>query len=178
MTFTDTFPTAESVTRRGRLPLVILAAGGILVACATGGGLSSKESHPPTATTAPAALKAVPGTVIVPGSEHVEVSQYGADTFKDYRNTSGKGGHIDVGQRVLVDCVVLDGPLEAAPSARGLWYHGIGPDDQTFGFTVAGRFLPANTFWNQEPPQPPDHNQPYDALVPQCPPDIMSRVQP
>ncbi len=74
---------------------------------------------------------------------YTEVQQFGnVNVFSDYRNASGRrDAVIAKGAQVAVRCVVMDGPVEAAPSANGKWYLLVGPGDLTNTFAAANTFV-------------------------------------
>lgn len=103
------------------------------------------------------------------GSHHVEVEQFGVDTFTDYAHAYGVGPRIPKGAHVIVDCLAT-GPLDAAPSAHGnpgekgaKWYHIEAPPE------YAGRFAAANTFENGDTSGPLSSQPAEDPQVPDCP---------
>lgn len=100
--------------------------------------------------------------VLLPGSEHEEIQQFGADTFTDYRRAAGKGPHLPKGVHVIVDCLAI-GPIEAAESANRKWYHMTKPEQ------FAGRFAAANTFENGDTSGPLSDQPMVDPAVPLCP---------
>jgi hypothetical protein len=113
-----------------------------------------KPQQPPTVT---------PNTkVLLPGSSHTEVQQFGANTFINYKTVSGYGPQLPKGTTVAVDCLAT-GPTETAPSVKGRWYHLIGPAQ------YAGYFAAANTFENGSTEGPLESQPPVDPNVPACP---------
>ena len=164
-----TFEHAAQVPRRridGRDPVrrvrgwlaPVLAVAALTSACST-----SPSASPSTETTAPIRTVPVvpkPGpAVLLPGSQHEEIEQFGADTFTDYRNASGVGPYLPIGAVVEVDCLAT-GPEAAAPTVHGRWYHFVAPKG------YAGYFAAANTFENGDTsPSGPA----VDAAVPPCP---------
>jgi len=100
--------------------------------------------------------------VLLPGSRHEEIQQFGAGTFTDYVHAYGAGPPIPLGQHVTVDCVAT-GPVPAAPSAEGKWYHMTGPGE------YAGYYSAANTFENGDTTGPLSSQPPVDPHVPACP---------
>jgi hypothetical protein len=124
---------------------------GVAAVAGCGGGQKTVETV--TATT--------PGPGATGPHEYVETeqSESGADTFANYRDASRKGPHLDVGARVVVDCLQI-GPVAAAPSVHGKWYHLIGPEADR------GYYVAANTFENGNPN---DMTLAVDPNVPECP---------
>jgi len=122
---------------------------GVAAVAGCGGGQKTVETV--TVTT--------PGPGATAPHEYVETEQFGADTFANYRNASGKGPHLDVGARVVVDCLQT-GPVAAAPSVHGKWYHLIAPEADR------GYYVAVNTFENGNPN---DMTLAVDPKVPPCP---------
>jgi hypothetical protein len=96
---------------------------------------------------------------LLPNSRHNEIEQFGANTFANYLNASGMGPHLDIGSRVVVDCLQT-GPVTATPTVHGKWYHLIDPAADK------GYFVAANTFENGNPN---DMTLAVDPKVPDCP---------
>jgi ABC-type proline/glycine betaine transport system permease subunit len=76
---------------------VALGLGGLGLA---GCGESSDEN--PRLTDLPA-----PAKVLLPGSRHEEIQQFGANTFSDYTSAGGIGPRLHKGARIIVDCVAI-----------------------------------------------------------------------
>jgi hypothetical protein len=107
--------------------------------------------------------------VLLKGSRHTEIEQFGADTFTDYAHAYGIGPGLAQGAKVVVDCLAT-GPLQVAPSAHGnpgekgaKWYHIEAPAE------YAGRFAAANTFENGDTTGPLSSQPAEDPAVPACP---------
>ena len=111
-------------------------------------------------STSPAAANVTPTR---PSQGYAEVEQFGAYTFDNYQNASGKGRYLQIGQQVVIACIEYD-PNTTVTSTRGLWYQLVTPTGPRGEVVYAA----ANTFWNQDPPQPPDQDNAYDARVPLC----------
>lgn len=94
---------------------------------------------------------------------HPEVEQFGAPTFGDYTHAAEPGPFLQRGAKVIVDCVAK-GPIAAAPSAEGEWYHLVAPK------TYAGEYVAANTFENGDTSGPLSSQPAVDPRVPHCPP--------
>jgi hypothetical protein len=112
-------------------------------------------------TTAPAHTKPGPA-VLLKGSHHTEIEQFEANSFADYVHVTGYGPRLLKGTRVDVDCVAT-GPVAAAPSAKGKWYHFEGPA------RFAGYYAAANTFENGDTSGPLSSQPAVDPKVPACP---------
>lgn len=95
------------------------------------------------------------------GRQYTEIEQFGADTFHSYKNASGIGPHLDVHQSVTVDCLAI-GPVNAAPSTEGKWYHITSPG------RYAGMYAAANTFENGDTSGPVSSQPDVDPDVPNC----------
>lgn len=91
----------------------------------------------------------------------VEVEQFGAPTFGDYRHAAEPGPFLPKGTKVLVRCVV-QGPKAAAPSAEGVWYDIIGPKQ------FAGEYAAANTFENGDTSGPLSSQPAVDPRLDRC----------
>lgn len=145
-------------------------------ACSTDNGSEGGERTAATAVKpAPEITVPVPTTfpeagpaVFLPGSVHPEVQQFGADTFVDYTDASGRGPKIPVGAVVIVDCLAI-GPEAAAPTARGKWYHITDDPNTTEDDQWVGRFAAANTFENGDTSGPLESQPAVDPAVPPCP---------
>lgn len=96
-----------------------------------------------------------------PRHEHVEIEQFGANTFMDYQHASGMGPYLDKGQKVEVDCLET-GPVAAAPSAEGKWYRIVDPKE------YKGLFVAANSFENGDTQGPLSSQPAVDPKVPNC----------
>jgi len=92
---------------------------------------------------------------------HVEIEQFGAPTFGDYQSVSDVGSYLLKGTRVTVDCLAK-GPVDAAPSADGEWYHITGPKP------YANEYAAANTFDNGDTHGPLKSQPAVDPKVPLC----------
>lgn len=89
---------------------------------------------------------------------HSEIEQFGANTFTDFNNASGIGPYLKIGAKVVVDCIAT-GPVDAAPSVHGKWYHIEGPKP------YSNLYVAANTFENGNPN---DMSLAVDPNVPVC----------
>jgi hypothetical protein len=90
-----------------------------------------------------------------------EIEQFGANTFKNYEHVDGVGYPLEIGQRVVVDCLA-SGPVAAAPSAEGKWYHIVAPEK------YKDYYAAANTFENGDTSGPPSEQPAVDPNVPDC----------
>jgi hypothetical protein len=134
---------------------VFLGLGGLGLVGAGCGKSNSNDEKPPQLPTGTA--------VLLPGSRHAEIQQFGANAFTNYYDASGIRARIRLGTKVLVDCLAT-GPKAAAPSTEGRWYHLQGPDPYT------GLYAAANTFKNGDVRGVPlDQQNPVDPNVPKCP---------
>lgn len=164
----DNFTLATAERRHGtqlrgsRLQRTGIALSTLILAAACTASYPEAGSDTPLAVGNPAQLGRA---VLLKGSFHTAVSQYGPETFDSYIDASGIGPTIKPGDAITVDCYVI-GPVEAAPSAKGKWYHIIGPPQ------LAGDFAATNTFYNQEKPELPDENNAVDPRIPACPDNI------
>lgn len=141
-----------------RLGAIALLGGTLFVAgCATAVTSRSRETPSPSRTPSATA------TPTRPAGGYTEVEQFGANVFDNYQNASGEGQRLEIGQTVVVACTIYD-PNTTVTSTSGLWYRLVTPKG-TRGEIV---YAAANTFWNQEPPQPPDQDNAYDPTVPLC----------
>ena len=157
-------------SRFGRALGVAAAAITLLVGC-SGDGDRETTAATSTSTSAAAEVGTTAGSTVYPeprrgvllrGQRHVEKQQFGADTFVNYQNASGKGPRIPIGMEVVVDCVAT-GPVEAAPSAKGKWYHIIEPPE------LNGYYVAANTFENGDTSGPIEEQPAVDPNVKSCP---------
>lgn len=138
---------------------VLLASGALALAGCGGHTVTVTEGAP----TQRAHVETKPGpAVLLKGSRHEEIEQFGAETFADYTHASGIGPYLVKGAKVIVDCVAT-GPVAAAPSAKGKWYHMEAPN------TDAGYFAAANTFENGDTSGPLSSQPAVDPAVPECP---------
>lgn len=116
-------------TRRTFGKVILTGSLAVLSACGGGHSLTSKETI--TKPTAPSTVPGVnpePGpSVLLKGSNHIEIEQFGTSTFTDYTHAYGVGPKLAVGTKVIVDCIAI-GPVAAAPSTNGKWYHIEGPE--------------------------------------------------
>ena len=92
---------------------------------------------------------------------HVEIEQFGANAFRDYKSASEVGPYLLKGAHVRVDCLAK-GPIDAAPSANGEWYHIIGPKP------YVNEYAAANTFDNGDTHGPLKSQPAVDPKVPLC----------
>lgn len=146
--------------RRGRLGSAIAL---VAVFAASCGGDGKEDTTRASSSTTTTEAYAAPGpAVLLPDSHHTEVQQFGAPTFADYIRVSGPGPYLPKGAEVEVDCVAT-GPIEAAPSAKGMWYHMTGPEP------YAGYYAAANTFENGDTDGPLSEQPAVDPNVPFCP---------
>ena len=158
----------DTIRRRWK----ILAALGLV--SFTGAGCSSASFGTPAATPT---FRAVPSytpdmAAQQPGGR-VEIEQFGANTFANYQNASGEGPYLPIGQRVVTACLIYD-PGTSVLSTGGLWYRLVQPA----GPNGTTEYAPANTFWNQPDPQPPDQDHAYDPQVPVCPDSPSKQLPP
>lgn len=156
--------------RLGRALAAAATAITLLVAC-SGDGDRETTAATSTSTSAVPEVGTTAGSVVYPqprrgvllrGQRHVERQQFGADTFVNFENASGKGPRIPIGMEVVVDCVAT-GPVEAAPTAKGKWYHIIEPPE------LDGYYVAANTFENGDTSRPLNEQPPVDPNVKPCP---------
>ncbi len=130
---------------------IIISGGALALAGAgCGGATKSETSAPPNVQ--------LGQKVLLKGSNHQETEQFGANTFRDYVNASGVGHHLEKGNKVDVDCLAT-GPVDAAPSAEGKWYHIESPEP------YSGDYVAANTFENGNA----SNDVAVDPRVPDCP---------
>jgi|GEM_PF-1946726 len=163
--------TGETIRRYGyamkRIGATALLGASMFVSgCATAATRGGNETQ---ISTSPAAANVTPTR---PSQGYAEVEQFGAYTFDNYQNASGKGQYLQIGQQVVIACIEYD-PNTTVTSTRGLWYQLVTPTGPRGEVVYAA----ANTFWNQDPPQPPDQDNAYDARVSLCT-DSSSKVLP
>ncbi len=96
----------DALRRVGRVLLI----SAYLAGCGGGDDDGQEDSAHSTTTTTNLATPSVtypePGPrILLPGEEHVEVQQFGADTFVNPSNLSGVGPRLPIGAEVIVDCV-------------------------------------------------------------------------
>lgn len=162
--------------RGGRILKGLAALSLLIPACSSGDGSENSERSAATAVkAAPVTTPSTPTTfprpgpaTLLPGSKHREVQQFGADTFVEYRNASGVGPRLPKGTVILADCLAT-GPEEAAPSARGKWYHITDDPNTTEDDQWVGYFVAANTFENGDTSGPLESQPAVDPAVPSCP---------
>lgn len=145
----DTAVAQRGRFRRGRLAMGLGLLALSVAACSMGPAAAPSQTRATVAATSPS-----------PGEGHLEVQQFGANTFERYQNASGREGHLAIGDTVMATCIVYD-PGTPVTSTRGLWYRFRTHDGRIM-------YVATNTFWNQDPPQPPDQDHPYDSSVPVC----------
>jgi hypothetical protein len=124
-----------------------------LAACSTPDTVRQSADSSVTVTAQPSPSESAGG-----GSLQ-EVSQFGADVFRNYQDASGKVGRISIGDTAVVACLIFD-PNSEITSTRGLWYR--------LGSNKTSEYAAANTFWNQPSPEPPDEGNAYDPRVEVC----------
>lgn len=148
--------TVKKRERNWRLIAAVTSSAGLAAISGCGG---QKQVETVTVTTPGKIAKPLSRKTLLPHSRHPEIEQFGANTFANYFSASGQGPFLDIGARVVVDCIQI-GPVAAAPSVHGKWYHLIGPE------TDRGYFVAANTFENGNPN---DMTLAVDPKVPDCP---------
>jgi hypothetical protein len=140
--------------------LILLAAG-----CSSSKPSNAEGSPSASASSRVATTQAPPTS---PPKTYKEVQQFGAPTFGDYEHAAEPGIKIPLGATVEVNCVE-HGPVEAAPSTKGSWYHLTGPEPYGTGNNL---YAATNTFWNQDtkPTGPLSEQLAVDPRVPNCDP--------
>lgn len=139
--------------------------GSVLLASLTLANCGGKDS----AEVAPSQTVGPGKKVLLEGSVHKEVQQQpSANTFADYEHVAGFGPEIKQGTEVAVDCLAT-GPVEAAPTADGKWYHLTTSPDVPGSEKYAGYFVAANTFENGDTSGELKDQPAVDPAVPDCP---------